>query len=679
MNLAGRQRLRLRLRDLAAAGAFSAVGLSGAVPAWVSALFIAALVPALLGYRPMARIRSWAVLVLLAVALVLFGLAFRGVMDLVVAAVSFASLVTAHRMCSTPDASTDRQVLLASLLLISGAAALAGEFWYVACLLVFGVFACLSLGLSVLEGPSERDEDLPLDLALKQIGVGVAFALVGGVAFFVLFPRLSWNVASRGATPPVVGATAGMTDRVRLGGGGTIKTSARVVLRATLEPDPGRERLERYWVGRHFDVFDGREWRGAGVAQPPAPIVFLGPVGSGRLVQRIELLPAYESRTLVGLERPLSFGSAVALTTAGSSSTSLVQVRGEEVHFASDANAYRYAASSTEEKQATEPLDEPQRQRALAVPPTLDPRVRELAARVAGGEDDPLATGRRLERWLTRNLEYTLELPGDVDDPLVDFLFARKAGHCEHFATALAVMLRTRGIPARLVGGFFGGERIGERYVLRAGDAHAWVEAWVDGQGWVRFDATPETGRGGQPPALLSRLVNGYERLEELWRSRVIDYSLIDQIAFVRGLIRPPTAREVTAEAPEAQGARPLPLRRLAGAIAAGLVTLALWRRLARRREQRAHVAASFLAEVERRLDAAHLARAGDERLEELSRRLTAAGHPAAAALAQATRRYLEARFGRRPLAKAERRSLLRALDHQLAGGDASPGQRPPS
>lgn len=677
MNLATRRRLRLRMRDLAAASAYSAVGLSGAVPIWVTALFGLAFVLAMLGFRPLARLRAGAVIVLLLVAFALFGLAFRGVLDLVVAAVSFASLVTAHRMLSAPEPSTDRQVLLASLLLIAGAAALAGEIWYAACLLFFGVFACLALGLAVVEGPVEREEELPLGPVLRQISVGVGFALIGGIAFFVLFPRLSWNMAARRATPPLLGGTTGMTDRVRLGGGGSIKTSARVVLRATLEPDPGSPRLERYWVGRHFDVFDGKEWRGSGVAQPPAPHVVVGPASQRRLVQRIELLPAYDSRTLVSIAQPIGFGSAVAISTSGTAAAMLVKVTGEEVHFAIDANAYRYTTTSREEDVPSMTIPDALRERALALPPELDPRVGQLAARVAGAESDPERAARRLEQWLKRNLSYTLELPGDVDDPLTDFLFERKEGHCEHFATALAVMLRTRGVPARLVGGFFGGERIGERYVVRAGDAHAWVEAWVDGKGWVMLDATPEAGRGSQPVALMARLVDAYEQLEELWRSRVVDYSLLDQVGFVRSLIRPPREQAHDAELPDGGGGRgSVPVRQLAAALAAGLVTFWIWRRVSRRLDRRPHPAAAFLDEIERRLVRAHIARQDGELLEELASRLSAAQHPAAPVVSKTTRRYLEARFGRRPLTRGERRALLEALDRGLSPTHASHEKR---
>jgi hypothetical protein len=251
-----------------------------------------------------------------------------------------------------------------------------------------------------------------------------------------------------------------------------------------------------------------------------------------------------------------------------------------------------------------------------------------------------------------------------VQDPLTDFLFVRKEGHCEHFATALAVMLRTRGIPSRVVGGFFGGERVGERFVVRAGDAHAWVEAYSPVRGWVTFDATPDSGRGGRPQAILARIVDAYERLEELWRARVVDYSLITQWDFVRRLIRPPanaSTEDNPAEDPAKPGTERTPTRAIFAAVAAGLLAWLLWRRLTGP-ASRTHPAAGFLAEVERKLEVLQVRRKAGEDLEALSHRLQAERHRLAEPVGRATRRYLEARFGQRPLSKEERRALLGAL-----------------
>ncbi len=542
---------------------------------------------------------------------------------------------------------------------MAGAAALSGDIWYSLCLLAFGIFACLALGLAVIEGPVERDEELPLSPVLKSVSFGVGLALLGGVLFFILFPRLSWNMAARNQGPGLLGGTTGMTDRVRLGGGGDIKTSARIVLRAKLEPKPRAERLERYWVGRHFDVFDGREWRGSGKPKPPGGRAMLGELTGKTVTQRIELLPAYDSRTLVGLSQPLLFGPAYAITTGVPQMASLVEVDREEVRLDTPGNAFSYTVISRDDFEGEE--ETPERLAALiTLPQKLDVRIAPLAEQITGGEKDPRRAAQTLERWLRSNLEYTLEL-ADAEDPLADFLFDRRAGHCEHFATALAVMLRTQGIPSRVVGGFFGGEWLGTRYVVRAGDAHAWVEAYVPGSGWLTFDATPESGRGSRPPPLLSRLVDAFEQLEELWRTRVVDYSFSDQWDFVRGFIRPPRgAGGGEEEATTQTVTTKRPTKALFFALGAAALAWLLWRRFAGRAP--VHPATDFLVQLEAQLAAAQLGRREGEDVEALARRLRDEQHHLSAPVTRAVRRYLEARFAGRPLRDAERRALLASL-----------------
>ena len=120
--------------------------------------------------------------------------------------------------------------------------------------------------------------------------------------------------------------------------------------------------------------------------------------------------------------------------------------------------------------------------------PELDPRIPQLAAQVSGSASNNYDKAVALEQYLKTNYVYTLQLPGSpVADPLANFLFERKQGHCEFFASSMAVMLRTLRIPARLVNGFVNDEfnDLTGNYVVRAKDAHAWVEAYFPGYGWI--------------------------------------------------------------------------------------------------------------------------------------------------------------------------------------------------
>lgn len=658
MSPRGRTRLRLVLRDLSATAAFASIVLSGSVPAWALAAYGLALLTSLLGRRPLTARPTVSVVLLLITGAVLFGAAWRGIIDLVVAACTFAGLVTSHRLLSEPTKGTDQQVQLTSLLMLAGGAALTGEIWYGLCLAAFAVTSSISLGLSVIEPEGGSDDYVDIRPAVGRITTGTAFALLGAIAFFVLFPRLSWNIAARRVAPGLGGGTTGMSDTVRLGGAGDIKSSPRVVARVRIAPDPKVDELDAYFPGRSFDVFDGREWKSTDAPKPPRlTISRFSKVPRNVVQQNIELLPGFDSRTLIAMEQPVQFANAQGMTLAGTTRLGLIAQSADEVRFATPANGYTYSALSLpSDRLPAETLENPERYDQP--PPNLDPRVAQLAASVIGQEKRPLQAAVLLQRYLQKEYAYTLELAGDVPDPLVDFLFVRKAGHCEHFATALAVLLRTQNVPARVTAGFFGGERIGKSYVLRAGDAHAWTQVFVAGKGWVTVDATPEAGRGHQPSRLLAWLASSYEWLEDWWRARVVDYSFSDQIDIARSLVRPPAGGGSRLGLPSLPGALPT-LVALGAAIGVYVVVQRLARGGPRAKK---HAASGFLDEIEARLTKAGIAKLPGEAIEELTQRLSEVRHPIAPALSRATRAYLHARFGGARLTSAERAQLLAPL-----------------
>ena len=123
------------------------------------------------------------------------------------------------------------------------------------------------------------------------------------------------------------------------------------------------------------------------------------------------------------------------------------------------------------------------------------------------------------------------ELPDrEMADPLANFLFARRKGHCEYFASSMAVMLRSLGIPARLATGFQSGvyNPVSDLWLVRASDAHSWVEAWIPGYGWKTFDPTPADPNAGGL-ALLTRLALYLDASETFWQEWVVTYDLVRQ------------------------------------------------------------------------------------------------------------------------------------------------------
>ncbi len=164
--------------------------------------------------------------------------------------------------------------------------------------------------------------------------------------------------------------------------------------------------------------------------------------------------------------------------------------------------------------------------------PDLDPRIPALARTMAAGLGSDEGKARAIQRRLRNDYGYTLDLLSKpVRDPLANFLFVRKKGHCEYFASAMAVMLRTLGIPSRVVTGFQSGvfNPLTGWQVVRASDAHSWVEAWLEDSGWTVFDPTPPATEPDSQ-GLLGRVALLYDAADQFWQDWVLRYDLERQV-----------------------------------------------------------------------------------------------------------------------------------------------------
>jgi protein-glutamine gamma-glutamyltransferase len=162
----------------------------------------------------------------------------------------------------------------------------------------------------------------------------------------------------------------------------------------------------------------------------------------------------------------------------------------------------------------------------------LDPRISVLAQNMTEGARSDAEAAQLLEEKLRRDYAYSLELPRQAPaDPLADFLFVRKKGYCEYFASAMAVMLRTLSIPSRVVTGFQSGvfNPMTGAQLVRASDAHSWVEAWIEGSGWTTFDPTPADPQA--PPPDLTGISMWMDAADQFWRNWVVSYDLPRQSA----------------------------------------------------------------------------------------------------------------------------------------------------
>ncbi|MFN0062398.1 MAG: DUF3488 and DUF4129 domain-containing transglutaminase family protein [Myxococcaceae bacterium] len=651
---------RLRLRDAAAGTAFGSMAISGQLPLAIVAVFALGLVLALMQRRVLAHRVGLSTAAVFAASLVLILLVLMGRLDLVVSASVFVALLTVQRLLVASTLAVNQQVHLTSVLMTAGGAALSADLLYALFLLTFAGLATFSLTAGVLVQAAAPGETLPTRPAFRRVGMGFAFAVLGAMAFFVFFPRLSLGIAARRSAGLFNTATSGFTGNVRLGGSGTLKTDPRLVARIKLVPDRGLTSLEAYWPGRALDTFDGREWKTLGNDSVTAERLQLRGGGDTLQRQEIELLPAYGSPTLIALDTPVVFFDAIALQPTRSTRTAFIDVRNVEVRAARSAPSYQYQAYSKPDvptllRAGDEEVD---LSRYLQLPEGLEARVSTLAQEIATDATEPREIASELTKYLKGRYRYSLELPGaTTTDPLPDFLFRRKAGHCEDFATALAVLLRIRGVPSRVVTGFFGGERMGDGYVLRAADAHAWVQAWVPGEGFITLDATPEAFRSGRPQPLLAWVVRAYASIESSWQAWVVDYSFRDQMKLTRA-----AAQGVSAPTRWPKLSR----RALAVVWALGVTLIALGAWLLRPRQRAVPEAIRLLLDIERALAQVGARRRETEGIEETLEWLRRTGHPLAPAVSPLVQRYLEARFGARPLRTGERRHLVGTLEAAL-------------
>ena len=369
-----------------------------------------------------------------------------------------------------------------------------------------------------------------LGLLSALVALGI-LALTGGL--FFLLPRtaeaaLSRLIAHRLFLP-------GFSNQVNLGDIGEIKTSSRPVMHIRIDSALAVGPLK--WRGTALSDFDGKRWTNPNPNRQPEIIpvehdhVVLAPAGlPGRRVNYRVDLEELENDTLffAGTPEILEL-RADALLHSETASYRLGHAVPPGFHY----DVYSLLDDPPEGAPLRFPppvLPLAARERYLQLP-ALDSRIAELGRRFAANAPSDLARARAVERHLRSDYGYTLQLPDRaVADPLANFLFVRRKGHCEYFASSMAVMLRSLGIPARLATGFQSGvyNPVSGLWLLRASDAHSWVEAWIPGHGWTTFDPTPaDVNAGGL--AILGRLALYLDAAGTFWQEWVMTYDVARQ------------------------------------------------------------------------------------------------------------------------------------------------------
>lgn len=625
----------------------------------------------------------------------------RSMLDI---AVEFAAVLQIIRLATRRGAAHDQQIIVLALLHFVAGTVLGGGLSYGLCFVGFLVVAPGALVLSHLRREVEgnyrqgaRDRtglpvDVPRILRSRRV-VGRGFLattcllavpiFLFTAALFVMFPRVGLSLLL--LNRPTGHRVVGFTDKVDLGEVGMIRTNPDIALRFDVQnlPDPPPARLTLRMRGTALDLYDGRAWhRTAKTIHPQAG-------HGGESLPIVRQWTDRDTKITIDLEPidpPIVFlpPRTVALqlrapqqAILGEPLTIARGAEGEVRYSGSDSHGLRYEAYLAGER---EPINETltDRARYLQLPagmPKRDPAqemsdLAKLAHEWSDGHATPYLKAKAIEEHLKHDYRYDTTSPsGGKPNPVDHFLFDSKRGHCEFFSTAMALMLREIGIPSRNVTGFVGGvyNRFGRYYAVRQGDAHSWVEAYLDDpiRGWVTFDPTPTSG--AQP---LQETTGAWvymrdlvEALSQRWNRYVIGYDFKTQVRLFDDVSkRYEKLREKT-------GANHGAFERVTrGPVVAGvllvlsLAAYLLWKR--RRRPKNAKEEGDNALRVDPKIEAATalyrslevaLVSHGIARPASLpplrhAETLVARAHPLADDILELTGKYLRARFGGVPI-----------------------------
>jgi transglutaminase-like putative cysteine protease len=445
-------------------------------------------------------------------------------------------------------ASTNRDYLLLKLIAfmeLLAACILSSNvnfFVFLALFLVLGVATSVSSEIrqsaqtekAVLRGPAMRG--LNARLTASSILVSSGILLFTGGLFFVL-PR-----TARAAFQHLVSTryhVPGFADSVMLGEIGLLKKTDTPVMHVRMD-DPADWPMGRMkWRGAALSEFDGRRWY-----NPPGFEETLRPDKSGELrlienhrrirqVKHISYavhLKDIASNVLFFAGQPefLRIDAPMVLRTESGNYKFIYRDPGTVAYIVYGTYATVDGQNETDPESFL-PFDS--RAPYLRLP-EIDPRIGALTRSIAASQAGALNSARAIERYLKTNYGYTLDLPqSEMRDPLANFLFERRRGYCEYFASAMAVMLRTIGIPSRVVTGFGPGvyNPVSQWQIIRASDAHSWVEAYLPQYGWTSFDPTPPDLN---PPGsgLWAHIGFYLDAADTFWQDWVVNYNLDRQI-----------------------------------------------------------------------------------------------------------------------------------------------------
>ncbi len=298
------------------------------------------------------------------------------------------------------------------------------------------------------------------------------------VAMWVLFPRIEtpfWAVPIDTSR-----AASGLSDTMSPGDITSLSLSNAVAFRVRFDdaiPPP----RDRYWRGLVLTRFNGRTWTGR---EPSISVNALQEIRvAGAPISYEVTLEPTRQQWVFALDMPLNWSLSQTFMGPQQQLARSVPIDQRTAYEVISYSDYRVETD----------LNAMYRDWYSRLPQNSNPRTAELARQMrASADSDEAFIEAVLARFNREEYFYTLEPPPLGRDPVDRFLFETRRGFCEHYASAFAVMMRSAGIPTRVVLGYHGGEinPIGGHLIVRQSDAHAWTEVWLSGVGWRRVDPT---------------------------------------------------------------------------------------------------------------------------------------------------------------------------------------------
>lgn len=383
--------------------------------------------------------------------------------------------------------------------------------------------------------------------------------------FFFLIPRFGGSGMARGFSDS---PATGFSDKVELGQVANIKRSQQVVMRISLNPMPNRYLR---WRGVALERYNGTTWSlsdrasgdriksqaqdlnsmgdGSGsdsrfdrryILDQGRPQQFPGAQTRQTIIEQKIILEPLDTPTLFAARRPVKLIGPLPSISRDEYTDALTgnRPRGR--------TPYTVLSDITVPDEGELRTDSPDLSKEtikrlyLQLPPKIDPRIRELAHELTRNAPSAYDKAKEIENFLKTKFGYTLNLKINGSDPLAEFLFDVREGHCEYFATAMVVMLRTLGIPSRIVNGFQMGEYndINRLFIVRESDAHSWVEVYFPRtDSWVEFDPTPPAGindysQGG----VFARLRKYMDAMEVFWLDYIVTLDSEEQASIMSNI-----------------------------------------------------------------------------------------------------------------------------------------------